>query len=1197
MNDEIILENMLSIIGNYDVYDFIARVSSLNLIQHNQNKSIVFDIIIDTILRNSTNYCTSKNKMSKRKFEDIVNNCMKLSVSAAIDPIECPFVYRIQFYGNKLIFSGINTHIGYNLQIFIDVILKKGGTLNKDFVYDCYAMATFILDTTTRIANELGFDISSLDHYECNDIKYPNSEKKQQELVNSVIVDNTNIVRIVGNEAKTLYSCFSETMDFSLASYNNFDFFYRPFIKIDDHRSIILNPTMLPTFLIHYMLKKSKEYGVYDDLIEMYNNECFCCCRRYLSNLQHNKIKEGEFGIELVNDPNYKELILNICNDGILFLRFFCDSGSDYDLYDMFSMTTIDTSHVGNRLSEIVSRMPLCKENRIYQITIINTFGRGLLLDFDQEQVKNIALSPFELYCVSINEYNHKNFIPRYIECKSLLMKQYNPFLTDINYITIFTSNKHSFYMADDIDIKNTFMHIGFGDSIDYISDALKKENKQLIEFPNSEFLREVVVNDKLRNIYCSTDISKFELLNRFSNIDIWITSEPPSSVEMLNITHTIMDLISYWLSELHAVIERQSFEYDSFEIRIVLCGDIKDYSLLKNKYEDKELHVTIQNNIIILNWSPENFIKLSNDTNQQEKELMLLISNALFKSAGTKIAIEHLNYAFDNPLKKKVFSIDYMNHPYLKPIGTDIRVIPVECEDFLLNEIGNYFIYEKHIQKGTKITGDDRKKVCNDTVSYLFKKLCATVEDFQAEQLIKLLCLDLEKTMYSMMLSRKRYAYDLICYPEKSEKLQQQINELNKSSLSQKFLLEYVSSQPPKGNKILGEMDYEELLAICSAIIDWANTSDLFEYKIINSEMSVLPSGRIGIDKTDIDKLATLRNNSAMSKVHNNSNPYIDKYSVDVLSLQAPDELESAFSEEFGYGFTDFIHCVMGVIALGEEIESDVKCLTISDLYLRISKYVDLEESTVIKIIDDLSLTKRKEYLIVPKPFTKNDIWPWKFNRKLSVTRRPMVQLDEQIIWGNRQLYHCLLYTMDLINDARLPVFNQKGKLKSLLGKIANYGGNHFNDAVASKLKKIEGLIVDSKVKKINGIRILDDNKQDIGDIDVMIINVKKKKIIIAEVKDFSFSKSPYEMYQEYLKVFCDQNDKLCYISKHKRRVEWMKKHLQDIIIHYHLDPVKWKIDDILIVNEDIVCNEYYHLEQKILLYSDISQSSINRI
>lgn len=1197
MNDEMILKNLLSTINNYDIFDFIAKVSSLNLIPHNQNKSIIFDIIIDNVLRNCSNFSVAKNKMSRRKFEDIVNNCMKLSLSAYIDPIEVPFVYRIQFYGNKLIFSGINTHIGYNLQIFLDILFKKENTLNENFICECHSMATFILETTTRIANEFGYDISSLEHFECQNIKYPKSEKEQQELINSVVVNNEHIVRMVGDEFEALFSNFSETFDYNLYSYNNLDFFYRPFIKIDDNHSIILNPTILSSFLIHYILKKSKEYGIFNELIEMYNNECFCCCRRYLSNLQHNKIKEGEFGIELVNDPDYKELILNVCNDGILFLRFFCDSGSDYDLYNMFSTTTIDTANMKNRFSEIASSIPLCKENRIYQVTIINTFGRGMFLGFTQEQVNNITPSPFELHCIAINEYNHKNFIPRYIENKNMLMVWNNLFLEEINYITIFSSNNYSFYTSDDIDIKNTYFYAGFGDSIDYINDALKKEDRHLVEFPNSEVLREVVINDKFRNIYCCINIQKFELLNKFSNINIWITSEAPSSVQMLNVTHTIMDLISYWLSELRDVIEKQSFKYDSFEIRIVLCGDINDYSLLKNQYDDKELNITTQKNTIILNWLPENFIKLSGETNQQEKELMLLILNALFQYAGTKIEAEHLNYAFDNPLKKKVFSIDYMNHPYLKPIRTDIRVVPVECEDFLLNEIGNYFIDEKHIEKGTKITGDDRKKLCNDTVSYLFEKLCATVKDYQAEQLIKLLCLDLEKTMYSMMLSRKRYAYDLICYPEKSVKLQQKFNELNNSSLAQKFLLEYVSAQPPKGDKILGEMDYEELLAICSAIIDWANTSDLYEYRIINSEMSILPSGRIGIDKKDIDKLTLLRNNSAISKVNKHSNPYIDTYSADILSLQAPDELDAAFLEEFGYKFTDFIHCIMGLIELGEEMESDVKCSLKINLFENIKKNVEIGDDTVKRIIDDLSLTKRENYLIVPKPFTKNDIWPWKFNRKLSATRRPLVQFGEQVIWGNRQLYHCLLYTMDLINDARFPVFNQKGKLNSLLGKIANYGGNHFNDAVANKLKTIDGLIVDSKVKKINRIRILDENNQDIGDIDVLIINIIKKKIIITEVKDFSFTKSPYEIHQEYLKVFCDQNDKLCYISKHKRRVEWMKKHLQDIIKHYHLDSVNWKIDDLLIVNEDIVSNEYYHLKQKILLYTDISKDSINKI
>ncbi len=55
-----------------------------------------------------------------------------------------PRMYRKELFEVEVdgkIREGINTHIRYNLQIFLDVIFKKGGTLNKDFVYDCSAMA------------------------------------------------------------------------------------------------------------------------------------------------------------------------------------------------------------------------------------------------------------------------------------------------------------------------------------------------------------------------------------------------------------------------------------------------------------------------------------------------------------------------------------------------------------------------------------------------------------------------------------------------------------------------------------------------------------------------------------------------------------------------------------------------------------------------------------------------------------------------------------------------------------------------------------------------------------------------------------------------------------------------------------------------------------------------------------------------
>ena len=224
--------------------------------------------------------------------------------------------------------------------------------------------------------------------------------------------------------------------------------------------------------------------------------------------------------------------------------------------------------------------------------------------------------------------------------------------------------------------------------------------------------------------------------------------------------------------------------------------------------------------------------------------------------------------------------------------------------------------------------------------------------------------------------------------------------------------------------------------------------------------------------------------------------------------------------------------------------------------------------------------------YLCPPLGFEKSDIWPWRFNRRLSFNRRPIIQTDKDIIWGNRQLYHCLLFTLDLINQGKFKSKN-KGALSVLIGKISNRRGDYFNDTVYEKLKKFDSIIVDKKVSKLNGQKILGEDKNQIGDIDVLLIIPKKKKIIVAELKDFSFSKTPYEMYQEYNKMFCDKGEKLCYYSKHSRRVEWIKSHINDVVSHYKLTGDKWKVNDVLILSEPFPSNEYYHRNKKILLYA----------
>ena len=150
MSDNEILNNLLLDLKNYDIYYFLGRVSSLNLIPQNQNKCMIFDTIIEYILSKDLSFFFCINIMGKAKFEKIISECMKLSISYSIDPIEEPFIYREQFYGNKWIFSGITRYIGYNLQIFLDIIFANKNRFDEVFVFECRNMATLILEILER---------------------------------------------------------------------------------------------------------------------------------------------------------------------------------------------------------------------------------------------------------------------------------------------------------------------------------------------------------------------------------------------------------------------------------------------------------------------------------------------------------------------------------------------------------------------------------------------------------------------------------------------------------------------------------------------------------------------------------------------------------------------------------------------------------------------------------------------------------------------------------------------------------------------------------------------------------------------------------------------------------------------------------------------------------------------------------------
>ena len=111
-----------------------------------------------------------------------------------------------------------------------------------------------------------------------------------------------------------------------------------------------------------------------------------------------------------------------------------------------------------------------------------------------------------------------------------------------------------------------------------------------------------------------------------------------------------------------------------------------------------------------------------------------------------------------------------------------------------------------------------------------------------------------------------------------------------------------------------------------------------------------------------------------------------------------------------------------------------------------------------------------------------------------------------------------------------------------------------------------------------------------------VFYIVPDKRRIVVGEVKDFSFAKNPYEMDQEYKRIFVD-GKKPCYMTKHKRRVAWVQKHLEDVKAHFNLADGKWSVKPVMFVSEEIVSNAFYHRNEQIIVYSQISEKNVKSV
>ena len=186
------LKDISDEIKKYDVYDVLARISGLNLMPHNQNKSVLLDSLIAGIICEEENTYNSTYKMSAGKFKKLIGKINETNLTLSIDPNENAFYQNVMLMDNYTVFNGIDNTPAYNLQMLIDILFNYENDFPKEYNQKIGRLMMLILGLSEEIARKISIKECEIVSDEGKYVVIPDSEKVK-EYAECVVFDEQRI--------------------------------------------------------------------------------------------------------------------------------------------------------------------------------------------------------------------------------------------------------------------------------------------------------------------------------------------------------------------------------------------------------------------------------------------------------------------------------------------------------------------------------------------------------------------------------------------------------------------------------------------------------------------------------------------------------------------------------------------------------------------------------------------------------------------------------------------------------------------------------------------------------------------------------------------------------------------------------------------------------------------------------------------
>jgi hypothetical protein len=636
-----------------------------------------------------------------------------------------------------------------------------------------------------------------------------------------------------------------------------------------------------------------------------------------------------------------------------------------------------------------------------------------------------------------------------------------------------------------------------------------------------------------------------------------WIASKTNhANREQRDVIFRLWDCLLNWMASAAAVFEKSIPNLPSESIWIEIdvvdvqkWADDGDFEKMNSelpqiKTDTKERKVVIS--------VPAGFKKEFHvPENRGERILLNCLISALVELAGTSLTessrVELISAIFPNHDARFFHVVKTEN--WARMLGGTRKspdFIPEEdCIQSLIGlaeEIGN-------IPPNGKVQGENEcGKYLEKAVDKLWERVEKNLNEFNRHSVI-LKCfsalVELEKDAeHRKMGARSHLALNL---DEKEDEERRMKRE--EAEVANRILIEtamYASQQT--GGRILPKAEHLELLAHLRNLILTANHRDAISEGFISPpEVHVFPNGELDVNDHFYKSVMAPYVQALFAKQFRSSAQNYEKWfsdhkeSSDSDADEILDRLEQPFHQEFGVTISQFVMIpqYFGRFAL----ENQKLVLEFDEPGIRsfLKEVCNLDEKSADLYLARFSLPPRRAWDQDLQGFEKNDVWPWKLRRRLSLLMRPLVLMSAKpekrwlvyppLLAMNR------LYVLNGVSEAAFPRhhFQSEAMLTFLDGQV-NRQGHEFEHEVANHLEQLgfhtrrNIFMTALGASASSGVS---------GDVDVLAWKHNSSNVLVIECKHLRMAASVRDVVDRLDEFRGERDDKL---GKHLRRLNWLK-------------------------------------------------------